>query len=227
MDAPRGAYVATPDGEGPWPGVVVLHESLGLTGDIRAHTDRLAREGYLAVAPDLFRDGGRWRCLVGTFRSLSRGSGRPFEILDEAQAWLAEHPSCSGRIGVLGFCMGGGFALLAAVRGFDVSAPNYAHQPKDLDTALRGACPVVASYGGKDLSLRGAADRLEGALDRLGVEHDVVEYPEAGHSFMNHHSLGLIGPVVRVTGVRFHGPSADDAWRRILAAFSRHLAADP
>ena len=222
-DAPLGGYLATPSGDGPWPGVVVLHESLGLTRDIRAHTDRMAAEGYLALAPDLFRDGGRWRCLLSTFRSLSAGHGKPFDDVDAARSWLVEREDCTGRVGVLGFCMGGGFALQAATRGFDASAPNYAHQPKDLDRALAGACPVVASYGKRDLSLRGAAERLDDALDRLGVEHDVEEYEGAGHSFMNHHSLGLIGPVVRVAGVRYHEPSATDAWRRILGFFDAHL----
>jgi carboxymethylenebutenolidase len=84
--------------------------------------------------------------------------------------------------------MGGGFALLlAADRGFTVSSVNYGTAPKDAYTAsfLRRACPIVGSYGGKDRTLRGAADRLERALTAVGVEHDVKEYPEAGHSFFN------------------------------------------
>ena len=77
--------------------------------------------------------------------------------------------------------MGGGFALLAAARGFDAAAPNYGPLPKDLDGALKGACPMVASYGGRDWELPGAAAKLEAALTRHGVAHDVKEYPGAGH----------------------------------------------
>jgi carboxymethylenebutenolidase len=119
--------------------------------------------------------------------------------------------------------MGGGFALLMAARGFDVSAPNYAHLPKDLD-ALQGSCPIVASYGGRDRSLPGSAAKLEAALQRVRVEHDVKEYPNAGHSFLSRHPVGPFGPVVlRVTGVGYDQPSAEDAWNRIFGFFRAHL----
>jgi carboxymethylenebutenolidase len=160
-----------------------------------------------------------------TFRSLSRGEGKPFDAIEAVRAWLREQPETTGRVGVIGFCMGGGFALLTANRGFDASAANYAHLPKDLDAALSGACPIVASYGGKDLSLRGAARKLEAGLERAGVPHDVKEYPGAGHSFLNRHPFGPGGALLRVVGVGYHGPSAEDAWRRILRFFEEHLRA--
>ena len=82
--------------------------------------------------------------------------------------------------------MGGGFALAAAAgHGFDASSVNYGMLPRDLDDDLRGACPIVGSYGGRDMSLRGAPAKLEDALTRLGVPHDLKEYPDAGHSFLN------------------------------------------
>ena len=121
--------------------------------------------------------------------------------------------------------MGGGFALLTAARGFDASAPNYGVLPKDLDATLAGACPMVASYGAKDRGIRGAAPKLEAALTRAGVVHDVKEYPDAGHSFLNRHHFGPFGPLIRVAGVGYHGPSAEDGWQRILRFFNRHLRA--
>jgi carboxymethylenebutenolidase len=219
------AFVARPPaGEGPWPGVVVIHEVFGLIDDIREHTTRIAAAGYLAVAPDLFRGRAAARCMLGTFRALSAGRGRQFDDIDAVRRELAAREDCTGRVGVIGFCMGGGFALIMAARGFDASAPNYAHLPKDLDGALQGACPIVASYGGRDRSLRGTAGTLEAALERVGVEHDVKEYPDAGHSFLSRHPVGPFGPLVlRVTGVGYDQPSAEDAWNRIFGVFRAHL----
>jgi len=218
------AHLAVPPvGAGPWPGVVVLHESFGLNDDIRQQADRLAAAGYLALAPDLFSDGGRLRCLRATFRAAMSGRGKAFDDIEAARGWLAGREDCTGRIGVIGFCLGGGFALLTASRGFDASAPNYAHLPEDLDGALDGACPVVASYGAKDKTLRGTAAKLDAGLARAGVERDVREYPDAGHSFLNRHDLGPGGAILRVAGVGYHEPSAEDAWGRILRFFEAHL----
>ena len=156
------AHLAVPPvGAGPWPGVVVLHESFGLNDDIRQQADRLAAAGYLALAPDLYSAGGAWRCIRATFRALTVGHGKAFDDIEAARTWLAGREDCTGRIGVIGFCMGGGFALLTAASGFAASAPNYAHLPKDLDGVLEGACPVLASYGAKDKTLRGTAAKLE------------------------------------------------------------------
>src|SRR3954454_6978029 len=119
--------------------------------------------------------------------------------------------------------MGGGVALLPAARGFDASAPNYAHLPKDLDGVLEGACPVVASYGAKDRTLRGTAAKLDAALARAGVERAAHESPDAGHSFLNRHDFGPGGALLRVAGVGYHEPSAEDAWGRILRFFETSL----
>lgn len=218
------AYLAVPPvGTGPWPGVVVVHEAFGLTDDTRQQADRLAAGGYLALAPDLFSAGGPVRCLRTTFRTLARGEGPAFDDLAAARSWLTRRSDCSGRVGILGFCMGGGFALLGATRGFDASAPNYGQIPSDLEGVLQGACPVVASYGGRDRTLPGAAARLDETLTGLGVDHDVKEYPQAGHSFMNRHNAGPLAVLERVAGFGYHHPSAEDAWRRIFGFFSRHL----
>jgi carboxymethylenebutenolidase len=215
-------YIAEPTGKGPWPGVVVLHEVYGLTDDIRAKADRFASRGYLAHAVDLFDHGPRVTCVLAAFRAHTLGRGAAFTEIEAARAGLAARADCTGKVGVIGFCLGGGFALLSTGT-FDVASANYAHLPRDTATVLAGACPVVGSYGKRDNTLRGSAAKLEAALTAAGVEHDVKEYPQASHSFLNQHTSGVPGALARVTGMNYHGPSAVDAWKRIDAFLDRHL----
>jgi carboxymethylenebutenolidase len=218
------AYLAEPNGAGPWPGVVVIMDALGLSDDIRTQADRLAAAGYLAIAPDLYSGRGL-RCVVAALKASRSGEGQAFEEIEAARQWLAEHEQCTGRIGVIGFCMGGGFALLCAPRyEFAAASVNYGEVPEDATASLRGACPIVASYGRRDRTLPGRAERLERALSELGVPHDVKEYPDAGHSFMNRINAGpLLGQAVALVGFNYHHPSAEDSWRRILSFFEQHV----
>ena len=220
------AYLARPPaGVGPWSGVVVLHEAFGLNGDIRRHADRLAGAGYLAVAPDLLAGGPKAVCLVRTFRDLRAGRGRSFERLAATIDWLRAQPGCASRVGAIGFCLGGGFALLAGVRhDLSATAVNYGEVPEGPDSALAGVCPVVASYGAEDRAMRGRAERLEQALAALDVPHDVKVYPGAGHGFLNRHDLSpRLRPLEHVAGLGYDEAAAEDAWARILAFFEAHL----
>jgi carboxymethylenebutenolidase len=232
LATPRGelpGHLATPSsGAGPWPGVVVIHEAFGLTDDVRGIADRFAERGYLALAPDFFAWDRRMACVRAALRELGAREGRMFDDLDAARVWLRDRPECSGLVGVIGFCMGAGFALLAAPRsGYGVASVNYGQVPGDAESVLAGSCPIVASYGRRDRGLRGHAERLEQALTVLGVERDVKVYPDAGHSFLNRNSGTMALVFGKVFGAGYHGPSAEDAWQRILAFFDAHLHTGP
>jgi carboxymethylenebutenolidase len=226
-DGSRGlsGYLASPAGTGPWPAVVMIHELFGLDDVMRGHADRLAGLGYLTLAVDLFSGGSTARCLVASMTAMIRGHGRAFADIGAARDYLAGSRDCTGRIGVLGFCMGGGFALLSAGDGYDAAAVNYGQLPRDLDDTLADACPIVASYGGRDRQLRGAAGRLDAALDKAGVIRDVKEYPAASHAFMNDAETGprALRPLLRVAGIGPEPDSAKDAWDRIEQFFATHL----
>jgi carboxymethylenebutenolidase len=219
-----GAYVAHPRGQGPWPGVVVVMDALGLSDDIRIQADLLAAAGYLAFAPDLYSGRGI-KCVVATLQASRSGAGEAYENIEAARHWLSERADCTGKIGIIGFCMGGGFALLSAPRyDFAAASVNYGDVPKDAVDRLAGACPIVASYGKRDPELRGRAERLETALTALNIEHDIKEYPNVGHAFMNRINAGpVLGPLTKFVRMNYDHPSAEDAWRRILEFFDAHI----
>ena len=189
------AYVARAAGEGPWPGVVVIHDAFGAGENLQRHADWLADCGYLVVAPNLLYWSRKFNCLRAVMKDIAARKGRSFDEIEAARAWLAKRADCTGRQGVIGFCMGGcAFCpcLLAPTGGrFAVAAPNYGQVPKDADTFFDGACPIVGSFGRRDpdLDRRGAKTR-DARFVLNSVEHDVKLYPDTSHGFPGRSLLG-------------------------------------
>jgi carboxymethylenebutenolidase len=217
-------YLAEPSDSRPHPGVIVLHDVGGMSKDHRNQADWLAEAGFLALAVDLYYMGGMLRCLRAVARDLIARSGPAFEDVEACRSWLIGRGDCTGKVGVIGFCMGGGFALLlVSGRGFSAASINYGGKlPPDVDSFLQAACPVVGSYGGKSRWEQGVAEELERALTRALIAHDVKEYAEAGHSFMNNKEQFWF-KLLRYAGIAYNEPAALDARRRIAAFFHTHL----
>jgi carboxymethylenebutenolidase len=226
------AELFTPEGRGPHPGVVVLHESFGLNDDIRRIARQFADAGYAALTPDLYTHGTRIVCLSRVIVDMLRGGvAREVADIHAARDALAARPEVDAeRIAVAGFCQGGGFALVAGAQpGFRAAAVNYGVVPADR-SQLDGLCPVVASYGGKDRVVgRHMAERLERHLAALGVPSDVKTYDAAGHSFFSQVDgwQGWLARIPTPMAVGYDEAAAADGWRRMLAFFDTHVRVAP
>ncbi len=212
----RSAYYARPEGAGPFPGVVVIHEIFGLNANIKDIARRFALEGYAALAVDLFAGRNRAVCMsrimYGMLVSPMKNSS--MNELKAALSYLGEQPEVdSERVGAIGFCMGGGFAIAWACNDqrLKAIAPFYGVNPRPLAAVAR-ACPVVGSYPEQDFSASHGR-KLEVALEQSGIAHDIKVYPGAKHSFFNDQG-------------RAHDAAASaDAWQRILAFFGERISA--
>lgn len=204
----------------PIPGVIAIHDLTGFNQDIKRISQRIADRGYIVATPDLYH-GGKIRCITRVMRDVMTAKGPSLEDLDGTRSALSAHPQCNGSIGVVGFCQGGRFALLLARRGYDAVAPFYSTPlPPKIEQHLSGSCPVVASFGGRDLFGLGAGKKLQTILDEADVVNDVKTYPEAGHSFANE----LPGQAfLRLTGFGYQERAADDSWQRVFGFFDTYL----
>lgn len=217
--------ISIPEGKGPWPGVIMVHEVFGIDDNMRAQMTRLTESGYVVMMPNLYSRGGARKCLTATFRALASGNGQAFEDIQAAKELLQSRKDVTKKVGVIGFCMGGGFALLLANQGYDAANSNYGMLPTDMESALAGACPILGNYGAKDNQLKDAKKKLDQTLTKHNVVHDIKLYPDAGHAFMNPKQGGgpFFGTLLRITGAKPNPEAAKDAWQRIDSFFAEHL----
>jgi carboxymethylenebutenolidase len=211
------AYVAKPaQATGRLPGVLVVHENRGLNPHIEDIARRLAVDGYLAFAPDALTplggypgDEDKARAL---FAQLDQSKTRQ-DFLAAAGA-LKNRPDCTGRIGVVGFCYGGGVAHMLSTQLPDLAAavPFYGNHPPAEDAAKVKA-PLLIHFAGVDERINAAWPAYEAALRAAGVRYTAHEYPATQHGFNND------------TTPRFDANAAQLAWERTLGFFKLHLQA--
>jgi carboxymethylenebutenolidase len=206
------------------PALLVMHEIFGVNDDIRRIARRFAENGYLAAVPDLMAGGWHLGCVLRAARDLRAGGGSSVAVLEALVSHLEARPEI-GKVGVVGFCMGGGFALLLGTRE-RVGAAGVFYGDVPPDDRLARACPIVGGYGGRDRVFAAQGRRLITTLDALGKEHDVRIYEDAGHSYMNDAGHPMLAMLTRpFMAVGYDPLAAEDSWRRMLAFFAQHLAA--
>ncbi|HXD12375.1 MAG TPA: dienelactone hydrolase family protein [Anaerolineales bacterium] len=208
------SFFAQPEGAGMFPAVIVIHETAGLNDNIRDISRRFAVQGYAALAVDLFFKRNRAMCMLQVFYGmLIRPLNNPIlSDLRSAVAVLQEQSRVDkNRIGVVGFCMGGAYALQLAIaeKGMRAASVFYGANPKPLD-AVAQACPIVGSYPDKDFTTK-AAHELEASLTKYNVPHDIKIYDNTEHSFFSQQRTS------------FEVDASKDAWQRMLTFFEKHL----
>jgi carboxymethylenebutenolidase len=213
----RGYLVRPANAKGKLPGVIVIHENRGLNPYIEDVARRLATENFMAFAPDGLTS-------VGGYPGADEKGGKLFAQVDKpkmtedfvaAARWLKARPDCTGKIGAVGFCFGGGMANALAVRlGSDLAAavPFYGGQPPAADVPKIKA-PLLLQYAGLDTRVNGGWPAYEEALKANHVTYTAYVYENVNHGFHND------------TTPRYDETAAKLAWQRTIDFFNKYLKA--
>jgi len=210
------AFMARPAKEGKFPAVIVIHENRGLNAHIEDVTRRMAKEGFLTIAPDALSP------LGGTPKDDSAKATTMLRELDPGQtiqnfvaavAYLKTNPLSTGKVGCTGFCWGGGMTNQVAVNAPDLNAavPYYGSQPAIEDVAKIKA-PIMAHYAGNDERINAGIAAFEDALKLNGKEYQIFMYEGAGHAFNNDSNPE-----------RYNEQAAKLAWERTIKFFKEKL----
>jgi carboxymethylenebutenolidase len=210
-------YLVKPSGTGPWPAIIVIQEWWGLDAQTKSIADRFAAIGYLAFAPDLYHgelaelgDGDTAMKLVQKY-----APGAPADLQKLYDA-LKAHPGCTGKVGSVGFCFGGRMSLALGIsRPLNAICTFYGGGMQQIFDQLGAIkCPVLGLFGDKDVSIPvGTVEEFDRLLGQLGLEHEVIVYPNSGHAFF------------RDSDPQVYKPEASkDAWERVTKFFQKNLS---
>ena len=215
-------YLARPMRAGQYPGLIVIHENRGLDDYARDVARRFAKEGYVALAPDFLSRQG------GTMKANPQGTGLPNirelapsqGVVEDAEAgirYLRVLPDVRrDRMGVVGFCWGGGMAFITATQARDLKAVvvYYGASPSPLDLVKDIQAPILANYGEKDPNINKGIPDTEAAMKKYNKVYDYKIYPGAQHAFNNDSNPE-----------RYDAKAAKEAWERTMEFFKKNLKA--
>ncbi|MBB6099394.1 carboxymethylenebutenolidase [Deinobacterium chartae] len=211
------AYLARPSTMESAPGVLVIHENRGLQPHVRDVARRLAKAGYIALAPDLVsKAGGTPRytdtAQISAYLAQAGGDEHVTNLLEALRVLRSTPGVRADRIGVVGFCFGGGLTwrLATEVPDLRAAAPFYGPAP-DLERVRNIGARVLGIYGGNDARINAGIPALEAALKAASRRYEIRVYEGAGHAFHND------------TGANYRREAAEDAWKRVLELFAAEL----
>ena len=214
------AYVARPKGGKNLGTVIVIHENRGLIGHIKDVARRFAKDGFAAIAVDcMSRIGGsdQYNGSDAATEAIRKVNGSMVaEDLTSAVAYMKKQNYVNGKVGVVGYCWGGGQSLNFATKCKELNAAvvYYGRNPDPLDSVANIPCPLMGNYGEDDPNIMPGVEPLKAALTKAGKSFDIKIYPGAKHAFNNNTNAD-----------RYHPDAARDAWQRTTSFFKKNLAA--
>jgi carboxymethylenebutenolidase len=208
------AYVARPKGGGKRPAVIVIHENRGLTAHIRDVARRMALEGFVAIAPDMLSPVGGTPKDRDKARKMIRAQNKKEIAMNMVATgkFAEKYAYANGKLGVVGFCWGGGQSLNLSVNlgSLDAAVAYYGNAPKKGVEKIKAA--VLLNYAEKDPKRTKSVKPFAAALQKLGKPHKLYFYPGTKHAFNND-----------ARPARYHKDAAALAWKRTIAHFKKYL----
>jgi len=215
-DETVNAILYTPQGNGPFPGIIAVHEWWGLVDWVKDEANKLADQGYVVLAIDLYR--GKTAMNPEEAHELMRGlpEDRANRDLEAAYQYLSSQPNVKkDRIGGIGWCMGGGYALDLALDEPNLAADviNYGHLVDDPNEISKIHAPILGLFGAQDMGITpDDVKKFQSEMEKQGKKIKVTDYPDAGHAFENPNNKG-----------GYRAKDAEDAWNKTVAFFASTL----
>jgi carboxymethylenebutenolidase len=209
------AYLAKPDGPGPFPVVIIIHEFFGLNESIVGKAEGLAEEGYYVIAPDTFRGSTTSWIPRAIYQVITNKPEQVNADLDSVYAWLESHPELdSDRIGIAGFCYGGRASLLYSLHNEGIAATVVFYGSPETDPEILKSLPgpVLGIFGGADMSIPvNEVKAFETGLNAAGIQNEITIYEDQPHAF-----------VKDIHSIRAGGVQAE-AWNQMLDFLEKNL----